>query len=64
MPPELIERLKKLAEKGCWSDNEDFAIDDYAGGNVDDAFYGGERSGEITLARDILDFLGVEFKAQ
>lgn len=64
LTPELMAKLKKLAEAGCWTDNEDFAIEDYACGNVDDAFYGGEHTGEVNLARDILDEIGVEYKAQ
>lgn len=59
MKPELIEELKKLAGEEVWSDDPDFAIDDYAGGNIDDAFYGGERCGRTKLAREILEKLGI-----
>jgi hypothetical protein len=51
---ETIEKLKKLAASECWDDDEDLMINDYAGGNVDDAYYGGYRSGEVGLAREIL----------
>jgi hypothetical protein len=34
-------------------------VDDYAGGNIDDAFYGGQHDGEVTLAREILTELGI-----
>ena len=63
MNPKLIEQLKKLAEKRTWADglDADTIIDDYAGGNIDDAYYGGERAGETSLARSILTELGIEF---
>lgn len=52
--PRLIEKLKKLAAEECWSDNPDFVAEDYAGGNFDDAYTGGEHSGRVELAREIL----------
>jgi len=64
MNEKLIERLKFLANRDTVADkllSEDSMIDDYAGGNVDDAFYAGEESGETSLARDILSDLGIEF---
>lgn len=63
MNEKLIERLKELAETRSWADglDSDNIVDDYAGGNIDDAYYGGERSGEISLARSILEELGIEF---
>ena len=54
MKPELRARLEELAARGCWLDDPEFVVDDYAGGNIDDAFAGGERSGETNLAREIL----------
>ena len=61
----LIERLKKLASSGCWSDDADddgvLMVDDYAGGNIDDAFYGGQRDGAVTLAREILTALDIDW---
>lgn len=58
--------LIEVARKTTWYDNleegEYLVIDDYAGGNVDDAFYGGERAGEIQLARDTLAQLGIEWE--
>lgn len=62
----LLNRLKSLAADECWgdelfADDTDTYVDDYAGGNVDDAFSGGERTGEVMLARDILDELGIEY---
>jgi hypothetical protein len=64
MNEELIERLKKVASERTWADGleePDTIIDDYAGGNIDDAYYGGERSGEASMARSILKELGIEF---
>lgn len=61
LPTEFLERLRKIANAEGWSDKmgEDpgCIIDDFAGGNVDDAYYGGTRDGEILLARDILALL-------
>lgn len=59
----LVERLKKFARKECYHDNDDDSkcIDDYAGGNVDDAFSEGEHSGEVMLARDILTHMGISW---
>jgi len=55
---EMIVKLEKLATRKIWSDNPDFMIDDYAGGQTDDAFYGGSDAGETLLAREIL---GLQF---
>ena len=60
----LLKCFKDLAEKRTWADGmEDGVtiIDDYAGGNMDDAYYGGYRAGETSLARSILEELGIEF---
>jgi hypothetical protein len=61
MNEELIARLKKLAENTVWLDDEDLCVDDYAGGNIDDAFQGGQNSGQTELAREVLDVLGIEW---
>lgn len=65
MDQEIIQNLKRLAEQGCWDDQQgdDFVVDDYAGGNVDDAYQGGIRTGETILARDLLDKLGIPYKS-
>lgn len=58
---QLIPHLEKLAKKNCWGDrmekDEGVYIDDFAGGNVDDAYQGGVDTGETWLARDILPFI-------
>ena len=61
MNEQMIERLKKLAQSECYHDDEseDKIIDDYAGGNVDDAFYAGEHAGEVVLARQVLQSMGI-----
>lgn len=65
MNEEFIQRLKKLAASDAWvdelGDGSDVIIDDFAGGNVDDAFWGGLRSGEIQLAREILSELNIKW---
>jgi hypothetical protein len=58
----LIQKLKKLARRPSWQDHEDFNPEDYSGGNFDDAFDGGVRSGETWLAREILDDLGISWE--
>ena len=68
MNEKLIERLKELAKKRCWADELSACdaggciVDDFAGGNVDDAYQGGCDSGEVLLARDVLDSLGIQYK--
>ena len=61
---EQIAELKQHAELRIWTDNEDFMTDDYSGGNVDDAFQGGHRGGYTTMARELLDKLGVVYTVQ
>lgn len=51
----LKEHLMDIAKKKAWSDDEEFMVDDYAGGNIDDAYYGGASDGEVLLARQILE---------
>lgn len=61
LPDSYVEQIKKIAEERCWADDPDFLVDDYAGGNEDDAYYGGERAGEIQFARTLLDTIGVTY---
>jgi hypothetical protein len=51
---EIIEFLKKVIEDGCWEYEDGDTVDDFAGGNVDDAFYGGVACGRVDLAKEIL----------
>lgn len=51
----LKEYLEKIVSGGCWPyDGDMFVVDDYADGNVDDAYWGGCRSGEVQLAKYLL----------
>lgn len=62
--PQFIARLIKAAQRTTWSDqcqNNGDVIDDFAGGNVDDAYDGGQRDGETELAQEILGELGIEY---
>jgi hypothetical protein len=53
--------LLKTANEEAWDDNEGFIPDDYASGNIDDAFEGGRDAGEISMARRILKtYFGIE----
>jgi hypothetical protein len=55
MLDELKALLVEVAKRPHWDSNaEDFCVDDYAGGNIDDAFYGGESVGEVMFARRLL----------
>lgn len=60
MNADMKRMLEEIASQGCWGDNEeeDFMVNDYAGGNIDDAFYGGAISGRVILARELLDQFG------
>ena len=49
--------LKKYADDEAWCDGLNFEIIDYADSNIDDAYYGGLRDGEILMARRILKMI-------
>lgn len=65
MNEQVIEKLKEIAESDSVFDSihEDgyFCVNDYAGGNMDDAFSLGLEEGEIELARKLLDMMNVEY---
>ena len=60
MNEKMIEELKTLAAKSTWEElsekdgDEFFNPDDYAGGNIDDAYSGGKRDGEIDHDHNLL----------
>lgn len=62
---EFIEQLKKKASRTTWAeqvgDDGIFVVDDFSGGNQDDAYDGGIRDGETELAREVLFSLGIEW---
>lgn len=57
MNDEIKDLLTTLAAKTAQCDDEEFQPDDYAGGNIDDAYSGGYSDGQIELARQILKTL-------
>lgn len=62
---EMFSRLKKLASEECWDDeiqSGETIVDDFAGGNIDEAYSGGFSSGEVSIAREILEDAGIAFK--
>jgi hypothetical protein len=59
---ETINNLIKQAQRDAWDDDEEFNPYDYASGNFDDAFYGGQESGFIISAREILTELGISYE--
>lgn len=52
----IFEMINPISKKDVWSDNfsEESIINDFAGGNIDDAFWGGERDGQTQLARQLI----------
>lgn len=57
----MKEELIALANRTCWTDDmEDFNPYENAGGNIDDAYFGGASDGETILARELLKkFFGI-----
>lgn len=66
IPNSMIEILQGLARKSMANEHIDedeyFDPQDMFGGNFDDTYDGGVRDGEISLARDVLDSMGVEWE--
>jgi hypothetical protein len=64
MNEDVIDHLKKMANSRCYFDieDEDKTVDDYAYGNVDDAFCMGELQGEVLIARTILETMNINWK--
>ena len=50
----MKEMLERLAARKCWCDDEEFMVEDYAAGNVEDAYDGGCDDGKSLLARNLL----------
>lgn len=55
---QLRAKLREIVKGGCWEIGPDDTVNDFCGGNVDDAFEGGEAVGKVELAREILEDLG------
>lgn len=60
MNEEVMKLIKEMAIKEIASDEEDFMVNDYAGGNIDDAYYLGFEDGQVSFARSIVEALGRE----
>lgn len=58
MDSQIIKKLKEIANRPVWELNDDTIVEDFVGGNVDDAFEGGVRCGEVYLAQELLTQLG------
>lgn len=59
-----IDDLITQAQRTTWQEQceeKGDVIDDFAGGNVNDAYDGGERDGQTNLARDILAELNIKW---
>lgn len=61
MEQEFVNMLILTAKRKIAADDEDFCAYDYSGGNSDDAYYLGYEDGQIAMARDILDSMGIEY---
>lgn len=64
MDEKLIEELRVIArmktvEDAADADDEDFNVDDYAGGNIDDAYEHGYNTGRVDTARLVLEKMGL-----
>ena len=46
--------LRAIAERVCWVDDEDFNASDYAGDDVNGAYWAGLEDGQTQLARKLL----------
>ena len=55
---EYIEKMKQLAAtKIAADDDEDFMVEDYAGGNIDDAYELGSNHRKVIAAREFVNEL-------
>lgn len=56
----LIKMIRKVASQEVCADEDDFMVDDYAGGNIDDAYSLGTDHGEVYFARQLLELIEAE----
>lgn len=55
----LVAFLKKEAAENCWDIyDDDFCVNDFSGGNEDDAMYGGMQVGRVSCADAALLLIG------
>ena len=57
----LIEKLKELAGRDCWDEEEGFNACDFSGSNYDAAYRGGVADGASIIAREVLLAIGEEW---
>lgn len=50
----LIDKIREIASSDISADEDDFMVNDYAGGNIDDAYNIGVDHGEVYFARRLL----------
>lgn len=53
----LMDYIREVAERDCWSDEDNFCAYEYSGGNFGDAYEGGQNSGEVMFARYLLKLI-------
>ncbi len=56
----LIDKIRRIAGSEISADQDDFMVDDYAGGNIDDAYSVGLDHGEVYLSRELLKIIESE----
>lgn len=56
----IIDEIRKIAAQDISADEDDFMVDDYAGGNIDDAYRIGVDHGEVYFARQLLKLIESE----
>lgn len=59
---DLIKELKEMAERYNASHKNDFYVDDYSVGNIDDAYELGRNHSEIDMAQWVLTALGIDWE--
>jgi len=57
LPQSVVDDLIRLAAKSAKSEDEEFEVHAWSGGNVDDAYDLGFHDGEIVLAQVIEPYL-------
>ena len=57
----FMDRLKACAKRTRRSDEEDFMVNDFAAGNIDDAYDIGFTDGETQLAQEILTAMNIDW---
>ena len=60
LPDEFVAKIRKMAAKDMDWENPEFEVNDYAAGNIDDAYARGEDQGELSMAREIAAYFPKE----